>query len=130
MKGWWKYVACFALGVALCAGGALLLASRAGAKLNADLLATRAALASATAHSNELAAELRSLHSQLDDATGRADSEQRIIEGQQRLIDAGKRGLKGIADEIAGSGGDIGKKVRALGEGFIRLYRIYHPGAK
>ena len=78
---------------------------------------------------DQLAEQLRLVHSQLDIASGRADSEQRIIADQQRLIEAGKRGLKGIAESLAGSGGDIGKQVHALAEGFVRLYRIYHPGS-
>jgi chromosome segregation ATPase len=130
MKGWWKYVACVALGAALCFGAVMLATRGAGAKLNAELASLRTSLASATAHSAELAEQLRLIHVQLDDANRRADSEQRIIAGQQQLIDAGKRGLEGIAAQIAGSGSDIGKQVHALSEGFIRLYRIYHPGAK
>lgn len=135
-KGW-GYVACIMAGIALCAGVGYIALHGSGAKLNADLASLRTDLASATANSADLAQQLRLVHQQLDSAVGLADSEQRIISQQQsrlteqqQLIDAGKRGLESIAQEIAGSGSDIGKQIRSLAEGLIRLYAIYHtsPG--
>lgn len=128
MKGWWKIaLPSFVLGALVCTVVIAYATRGAGDKLNADLLALRTSLASATANSKQLAEQLRLVHDQLDIASGRADAEQRTIADQQRLIDAGKRGLAGIAESLAGSGSDIGKQVHALAEGFVRLYGIYHP---
>ena len=129
MKGWVSHGIAAGIGALICLGVVLYISHGAGAKLNADLLALRTSLASATANSNQLADQLRLVHEQLDIASGRADAEQRTIADQQRLIDAGKRGIKDIADSLAGSGADIGKQIHALAEGFVRIYSIYHPGA-
>lgn len=123
----------FLAGVLVCGALALFISGRAGAKLNVDLASVRTSLDKSTADNTELATELRSIHGQLDIATGivTRDSQelarrQRIIDGQQRNIGILERGLGDIAATIAGAGGDIRKQIQAVSEGFERLYRLYH----
>jgi len=120
-------------GAVLCAGLILVLSHGIGAKLNADLAAAKSAnftiasdnsalrrdnvalgksVADATADSARLAGSVRELAGEL------ALERQRTLD-QQRIID-------GIAGAIAGSGGDIGQRIRALAQGFVRLYGYYH----
>lgn len=137
MKGWWKYVACFVAGAVLALGLGFIFTRGATDKLRADLAGVRKSLELAQSNSADLTEQLRLVHGQLDRANSlvtRQQSElagqQRTISGQQSIIDAQKRGLAKLADDLAGSGGDIGKQIRAFAEGFRRLYGIYHPGGK
>jgi hypothetical protein len=124
----------FLLGALLCGILVYRLSAAAGAKLNADLAAAKSAnvtiagdnsalhrdnvalgksMADAVADSAKLAGSVRQLEGQLA-------LERQWALDQQRIID-------GIAGAIAGSGGDIGQRIRALAEGFVRLYGYYHP---
>jgi chromosome segregation ATPase len=143
MKGWWKYAIAFALGALLCGGAVLYFTSRSGANLQRQLGDLRKSLASALDDNASLTSSVRQLHGQLDSANTIATGQQRELDadkqrlaGQQRTIDnqqsilaAQKRGLDAIAQNIAGAGGDIGKSIRAIAEGFRVLYFEYHPGA-
>ena len=127
-------VAVLLAGAALCLAVLLWISRGAGAKLDADLkraddanvtLASdasavrrdnaqlRADLADATAYSDRLAAGLQAQSGQL------AAEHQRSVE-QQQLIDR-------IAVSLAGSGGDLGKRLDALAAGFVELYKRNHP---
>jgi hypothetical protein len=53
---------------------------------------------------------------------------QKILDRQRLVIDSSERAIKAIASSIAGAGGDLRTKARAIAEGFRHLYSLYHPG--
>jgi hypothetical protein len=137
MKGWWWYAVAFVAGVILCLVIGYFVTRGANAKLSADLAGIRTALVNAQRDLSDLTEQLRLLHGQLDRASELVASQQRELDGDKRLLanqqlilDAQKRGLAKLASDIAASGGDLRKQVRAFAEGFRRLYAIYHPGGK
>jgi len=123
-------IICFVAGIAFTSGAAYLIARNSGAKLNADLRDAKWSLGTATRTNTELAGELRQLSSDLDRASKLADDQQRIIDSQQSKLDDQQRIIDGISETIRNQGGDLRGKIKAIADGFGRLYAFYHPGAK
>ncbi len=135
MKGAWKYVVTVLATSVLWVVLALVYSNAHSAKLVSDLTKARsdnaasaAALGVATQRNTELGTELQQLHGQLDIASSQLAGQQHTINQQQQILDATKRGLASIGATISGSGGDIRKQIRAIADGFERLYLIYHAG--
>lgn len=105
--------------VAVGAVGTVLIARGSGAKLNAELNAAQWSLESATRTNAELTGELRQLHGELDRANELAQDQQRRLGEQKRIID-------GILASIDFQGGNIRSQIRAIADGFRRLYDFYH----
>lgn len=105
--------------VAVGAVGTVLIARGSGAKLNAELNAAQWSLESATRTNAELTGELRQLHGELARANGLAKDQQSRLDRQKQIID-------GIISNIDYEGGSIRGQIRAIADGFRRLYDFYH----
>ena len=126
---------CFFLGGAIAIGAGYYFTRDSGTKLNADLKDARWSLESATRTNAELATGLRELHGELDRASGLTKKQQSIIDSQQsrldeqkQIIDGQQSIIDGIAETIREQGGDIRGKIKAIADGFGRLYAFYHEG--
>lgn len=91
--------------------------------LRADNDTLRKSMDSAVANSDKLAGSVRQMAGQLADEHQRSVAQQSRLDEQQRIID-------GIAIDVAKSGDDVGRELRALADGFIKLYSYYHPAGK
>ena len=114
----WSVVSCF-----------IIFRGSAG-KLTIQLADARNALANATRSNVELTGELRQLQIELGKSSQLVIDQQRIIAENKRRLDDQKRIIDGIARTIGDAGGDIGKQIDTIADGFRRLYAFYHPGAK
>jgi hypothetical protein len=106
-------------GIAIGAGGTVLLARGNGAKLNADLSSAQWSLETATRTNAELTGELRQLHGELNRANGIAKDQQSRLDRQKQIID-------GILGSIDFQGGNIRSQIRGIADGFRRLYDFYN----
>jgi len=122
-----KAILPFIAGFVLCGALVLLITRGAGSKLNADLNAASWSLASARRANTELAASLLGLRVELNKATGLIEAQQSIIGEQQSQLGNQQRLIDGIATTIATSGGNIRAKIKAITDGFGRLYKFYYP---
>jgi predicted ABC-type sugar transport system permease subunit len=122
-----KAVLPFIAGFVLCGALVLLLTRGAGSKLNADLLAAGWNLESARRTNIQLATNIRELRRELDSASGLAEINQSIITAQQQQLGDQQRLVDGIAETIKIQGGDIRGKIKAITDGFRRLYKFYYP---
>ena len=127
---WKKYkayiivgIACLLLGSAITVGAGYQITKHAGDKLNADLAASRTALADATRLNAESTQTISELRGQLASASNGATK-------NQQLISATESGLDELSSNIRDSGGDIGRQIQAIADGFDKLYKLYHQGTK
>jgi len=130
----WKkifpFVLCAFVSAALALGIGYLVTKDSGIKLNNDLKSARSSLAVATSDNAKLADELRQLHVELNKSSGLAKDQQRLLDSNKQQLDNQKRIIDGIAETIGKQGGDIRGQIKAIAEGFGRLYASYHKSAK
>jgi hypothetical protein len=122
-----KAIIPYIAGFVTCGALVLLLTHGAGSKLNADLIAAGWNLASAQRTNTELTSSIRQLRSEIDRASGLVETQQSIIGEQQSQLANQQRLIDGISETIKVSGGDIRGKIKAITDGFRRLYAFYYP---
>jgi peptidoglycan hydrolase CwlO-like protein len=125
----WLYIICAVLAFWSIAS-VFIIFRGSDSKLSAELSTARESLGRATQSNVELAGELRQLRTELDQSNKLSSDQQRIIAENKRRLDDQQRIIDGIAETIRNQGGDIRGQIKAIADGFRRLYAFYHPGAR
>ena len=124
-KGRWYFLVAVA-GIVLGVGLTFLLGS---GSLSAELAQTKRSLADAQSLNRLVTSSNLKLQQQLDGATQNIADQQRLIAGNQQVLDAQKRELDAIASTVESAGGDIYSRALAIASGFDKLYAVYHRGS-
>ena len=127
MVKWWTIPIALVVGAGIAVGIVLFATGGAGHDLNKQLSdalsankSLRTALDDAVSANHGLTDAIQKLHGQLD-------AQAKLLAGDDAAIAAGQRIINGIISDISGAGGDLGKQISAIADGFGRLYRLYHP---
>lgn len=122
-KKYLPYIISFIAGAIICGVVTLWISHNSGAKLDAELSVARSSLAKLATDNTAAILTVRQLYSEVEQRNVVIERNQSVLTEQQSTIDA-------IASNITNSGGDIGKTIKAITDGFARLYASYHPSTK
>lgn len=122
-KKYLPYIISFIAGAIICGVVTLWISHNSGAKLDAELSVARSSLAKLATDNTAAILTIRQLYSEVEQRNVVIERNQSVLTEQQSAIDA-------IASNITNSGGDIGKTIKAITDGFARLYASYHPSTK
>ena len=122
-KKYLPYIISFIAGAIICGVVTLWISHNSGAKLDAELSVARSSLAKLATDNTAAILTIQQLYSEVEQRNVVIERNQSVLTEQQSTIDA-------IASNITNSGGDIGKTIKAITDGFARLYASYHPSTK
>lgn len=122
-KKYLPYIISFIAGAIICGVVTLWISHNSGAKLDAELSVARSSLAKLATDNTAAILTIQQLYSEVEQRNVVIERNQSVLTEQQSAIDA-------IASNITNSGGDIGKTIKAITDGFARLYASYHPSTK
>lgn len=126
-KKYLPYIISFIAGAIICGVVTLWISHNSGAKLNAELSVARSSLAKLATDNTATILTIRQLYSEVEQRNVVIERNQSVLTGQQLQISQQQSAIDAIASNITNSGGDIGKTIKAITDGFARLYASYHP---
>ena len=129
-KKYLPYIISFIAGAIICGVVTLWISHNSGTKLNAELSVARSSLAKLATDNTATILTIRQLYSEVEQRNVVIERNQSVLTGQQLQISQQQSAIDAIASNITNSGGDIGKTIKAITDGFARLYASYHPSTK
>lgn len=129
-KKYLPYIISFIAGAIICGVVTLWISHNSGAKLDAELSVARSSLAKLATDNTATILTIRQLYSEVEQRNVVIERNQSVLTGQQLQISQQQSAIDAIASNITNSGGDIGKTIKAITDGFARLYASYHPSTK
>ena len=124
------YIISFIAGAIICGVVTLWISHNSGAKLDAELSVARSSLAKLATDNTAAILTIQQLYSEVEQRNVVIERNQSVLTGQQLQISQQQSAIDAIASNITNSGGDIGKTIKAITDGFARLYASYHPSTK
>ena len=129
-KKYLPYIISFIAGAIICGVVTLWISHNSGAKLDAELSVARSSLAKLATDNTAAILTIQQLYSEVEQRNVVIERNQSVLTGQQLQISQQQSAIDAIASNITNSGGDIGKTIKAITDGFARLYASYHPSTK
>ena len=127
-KNWKMYILAFGIGIACSvAVFEFVIVPHAVSGIGRELAAAKSSLVDSQTQYRQLAETNSGLQSKLADTVRFAEQQANELTTLRNKLAQGQQDLEGLQQTVTAAGGDIESRIRAIADGFDKLYDIYNP---